>query len=394
MTIKKDIAIIGAGLTGMTMAIALAKAGFNVVVIEAGDIKKIRAKKSDGRTCAIAEGSAEIFRDIGVWQDLEKNAGPILDIRITDSESPLFLHYDHKLVGDKPMGYIIENYHIREALFENAAKFDNLQIIDNASYESLQRQADCALIKLPKQTIKADLIIAADGKNSQIRQQVGIKTSAWQYKQSGIVCTVRHEKPHEGIAQERFLPAGPFAILPMHDSHLSSIVWTEKSHLAPLFMQMDAAEFMEHLAQRFGDYLGELSLASDRFVYPLSLSLAKRYTDDRLALIGDAAHAIHPIAGQGFNLGIRDVPVLTEVILGAKNNGFDIGNKNILAQYEKARKFDNVSLVAVTDALNRFFSNDIGSSKHLRRLGLAAVNKIPPLKKIFIRHAMGQSNFN
>jgi len=392
MKINCDVVIIGAGLTGMTMACSLGNAGVSVFVIESTDMQKTLAKDSDGRTCAISNGSAKIFEDIGLWQQMQEEAGEILDIRVTDGDSPFFLHYDHKLIGDDPMGYIVENYHIRKSLFDRANELNNVTIIDNTKYTEIRRENSGVEVDLSNgDTVLSQLIIAADGKNSKLRQSADIKTVDWSYNQHGIVCTVRHEFTHDGVAQERFLPAGPFAVLPMKDQNMSSIVWTEKSDIAELFMKMSDEEFLEQISIRFDGYLGKLEVVGKRFSYPLGLTLAKEYTGKRLALIGDAAHAMHPIAGQGFNLGVRDVPVLTSLVANAKNLGFDLGSQDLLAQYEEQRKFDNVSLLVVTDALNRLFSNDIAPVKFARRIGMAAVNKVPALKKVFMKHAMGES---
>lgn len=386
-----DIIIVGAGLVGMTMACSVAAKGFEVCVIEFADLDKIRAKASDGRTCAVSYGSSQIFDKIGIWEDLQKHGGKINDIRIVDGESPLFLHYDHKIIGDNPMGHIIENYHIREALFNKAKTLDNLQIIAPAKYTNIEFSQTGVSVELEDgRNIKAQLLIAADGRNSRVRELCNIKSTSWPYKQTGIVCTAWHEKNHNNTAIEKFLPAGPFAILPMKGGHHSSIVWTEPDNLAKLFMQMDEAEFLEHFQSRFGDFLGELKITSPRFSYPLSFNLAHTYTSQRMALIGDAAHGMHPIAGQGFNLGIRDVPVLTKLITDAKNTGLDIGKPSILQSYEELRKFDNVSLLSVTDSLNRLFSNNNFALKHARRIGISAINKAPKLKKFFMKHAMGQ----
>lgn len=385
--------IIGAGLTGMTMACSLAANDIPVTVIEQADINDIRKKESDGRTSAISYGSVEIFKKIGLWDTMQDHAGAILDIHITDGNSPVFLHYDHKLVGSHPMGYIIENYHIRESLFKRAAELKNLTIISPAKYTSVERNQNNVRVTLENgEVLDAALLIAAEGRMSKIRKQAGIKTTGWTYDQHGIVCTVKHEKNHDGIAYERFLAAGPFAILPMQGGYHSSIVWTEKSELAPLFMAMDDVEFLEHLESRFGDFLGRLEVVGKRFCYPLALSHAARYSDTRLALIGDAAHGIHPIAGQGFNLGIRDVPVLTDLIVQQKNLGLDIGTASILSEYEKLRKYDSTSLIAITDILNRLFSNNIFPLKIARQIGLGAIEKLPGVKKFFMRHAMGIVN--
>lgn len=385
-----DIILIGAGLTGMAMACALGKQGLSVTVIEAGDCRQLQAKESDGRTCAISYGSSLIFQELGLWEMLEGKGGPIWDIRVTDGNSPLFVHYDHQDVGENPMGYIIENVHLREALFTYVARLPCVTLRDNTRYREISRKNSSVTVTLEDGTaLTAALLIGADGRHSRVRTLAGITTTEWDYKQTGIVCTVEHAQPHQGVAVEKFLPAGPFAILPMHHPHRSSLVWTEPTSLAPLYMAMSDEEFVEQLERRFHGYLGALKLIGPRFSYPLSLCLARQYTAPRLALIGDAAHAMHPIAGQGFNLGIRDIPPLLQAITEAKYLGLDIGSDTVLAEYAARRKFDNITLLAVTDALTRLFSNNNTPLKHARRLGLAAVNALPPVKKFFIRHAMG-----
>ncbi|MCG8696363.1 MAG: FAD-dependent monooxygenase, partial [Minwuiales bacterium] len=236
--------------------------------------------------------------------------------------------------------------------------------------------------------VSAPLCVGADGRNSPLRQSAGIKCAAWSYHQVGIVCTVHHELPHGGVAQERFLPAGPFAILPMTGNR-SSLVWTERADLAPAMMALDEAAFTAEMASRFGDYLGALEVVGPRWSYPLALHLAERYTDRRLALVGDAAHGIHPIAGQGLNLGLRDVAALAEVIVDTARLGLDIGDAVPLERYQRWRRFDALLLAAVTDSLNRLFSNDIEPIRLARDLGLAAVNRMGPLKRVFMSHARG-----
>lgn len=391
--INTEVIIIGAGLNGMALACSLAQNGVEVVVVESSDIEKIKAKESDGRTSAISQGSSKIFQAMDLWDEMSKKAQPILDIRVTDGESPLFVHYDHKMVGDEPMGYIIENSHIRNTLFKKANSYSNLRIIDNVRYEEVKFGSYNVCISLNNgSNIQSQLLIGADGKKSNIRKIAGIKSVSYDYKQTGIVCTVEHEKNHSGVAVEKFLPVGPFAILPMFGGYHSSLVWTEPSDLAPLYMRMNDSEFLEQISLRFSGYLGKLKLSGERFSYPLSLVHAKKYTAQRMALVGDAAHAMHPIAGQGFNLGIRDVPALTKLIVDAKNSGIDIGISSVLDEYEELRKFDSLSLLATTHTLTKLFSNNIFPINHLRKAGLATVNNILPLKKFFIRHAMGYFN--
>jgi 2-octaprenyl-6-methoxyphenol hydroxylase len=381
---KTDITIIGAGLVGITAACALAPLGLDIVVIDSTDLDEARKKESDGRTCAIAAGSASFFKEIGVWENLQINAGEIRDIRVTDGNSPIFLHYDHALVGTEPMGYIAQNFHIREALFNKASEYKNIKIIAPVKYSDVKFEDDGAVVSLPDGDIKSALLIAADGKNSNIRRLAGIRTNEWEYNQSGIVCTIAHEKHHQFTAQERFLPEGPFAVLPMAGGYHSSLVWTEKTHLVPTYLSMSASEIEEQISIRTGEYLGKISLKGKMFSYPLSLCKAKTYIGKNLCLIGDAAHAMHPLAGQGFNVGIRDVQELVKLI---KNAGFD--NSSLLKNYEAARMADSIALIGITDILNRVFSNNILPLRTARRLGMAAVNQAKPLKKFFMKHAMG-----
>lgn len=385
-----DVIIIGGGLVGLSLAVALGDAGVKVAVIEVFDPKKMDDAGFDGRVSAIAYGSRRMFEATGVWNDMAKHAGEILDIRIVDENSPLFLHYDFKDVGTEPMGHIIENRFLRSALFKAAGTNKNIKIFAPATYDKIEYSESNVIVSLDnKVKIEGKFLVAADGKNSQIRKQAGIKTINVDYKQTGIVCMVKHEKKHEGIAVEHFLPAGPFAILPMKGGNHSSLVWTEKSELAPLFMAMDDTDFSKQVEKRFGKWLGKLEVVGPRWNYPLTLTFADEYISQRMCLVGDSAHAIHPIAGQGFNLGLRDVAVLAELVADTKNLGLDIGGGVMLESYQRARRVDNIQMIAVTDSLNRLFSNNIMPIKLIRRLGLSAVNKTLPLKKLFMKHAMG-----
>jgi len=241
--------------------------------------------------------------------------------------------------------------------------------------------------------LRAHLVVAAEGRGSPLRAAAGIPVTAWDYPQSGIVCTVAHTEPHGGVAHEHFLPAGPFALLPMTDaadgSPRSSLVWTERRRLVPAMLALDDEAFGAELQRRFGPSLGTLRPAGRRWSYPLSLMHAERYIAHRLALVGDAAHVIHPIAGQGLNLGLRDVAALAETVVEARRLGLDLGDATVLARYQQWRRFDNTVLMIATDGLNRLFSNDLAPLRLARDVGLAAVNRLPPLKRLFMRHAMG-----
>ena len=387
--ITTDVAIAGGGLVGLSLGVALARVGLDVVVMDGEDPERTRAAAFDGRVCSIAFGSKRVLDGIGVWDAMAAEAEPILEIRVTDQNAPLFLHYDHRDVGDNPLGWIVENRVTRIALLDAAAACPNLRHLAPVSVLELTPAGEHIEAKLADgRRVSARLAVAADGRRSRLRQAAGIHTVDWSYDQNGIVCTVAHERPHRGIAQERFLPAGPFAILPMTRDR-ASIVWTEKSADAAHLMALPDDGFQAELEARFGDYLGELEFAGPRWSYPLGLTHANHYAATRLALAGDAAHAIHPLAGQGFNLGVRDVAVLAELIVDRARLGLDIGAPDLLAHYERWRRFDTMSLIAVTDGLNRLFSNDIAALRLARDLGLAAVNRMPRLKRLFMRHAMG-----
>jgi len=387
--IDAEVLIHGGGMVGLTLGVALAGAGVETVVLDKADPAGLLTAEHDGRVSAITHGSQQLLNAIGLWDPMAPHGEPILDIRVTDGNSPLFLHFDHRAIGDAAFGHIVENRHTRQALHAVAARTERLHLIAPCGLRELSRGAARVEAELDDgRRIRARLSVAADGRHSALRQAAGIPVTTWRYNQTGIVCTVAHERPHLGVAQERFLPAGPFAILPMTGNR-SSLVWTERADLAPAIMALDEAGFAEEMGLRFGDYLGRLKVDGGRWSFPLGLSHATRYADTRLVLVGDAAHAIHPISGQGLNLGLRDVAALAEVLVDARRLGLDMGSRDILDRYERWRRFDTAMLLAVTDGLNRLFSNDIAPIKLVRDLGLAAVEQIPPLKRLFMRHAMG-----
>jgi 2-octaprenyl-6-methoxyphenol hydroxylase len=383
-----DIAIVGGGMVGLTLAIGLARAGADVALVERASIADMAEAAFDGRGSAIAAGSQRILDGVGLWRALQPDASPILEIRVADGASPLFLHYDHKDIGNDPIGWIVENAVIRRTL-AGALQGSGVRVIDRTTVERIAPEADhTGLILERGRRLEARLVVAADGRNSPLRDLAGIEAVRWAYPQTGIVCAVRHEVPHNGIAHEHFLPAGPFAILPMIGNR-SSIVWTERNDLVPAILDLDDDGFAAELRARFGTFLGNVEVAPGRWAYPLSVVHAKRYTAPRLALAGDAAHAIHPIAGQGFNIGLRDVAALAEVVVDALRLGLDPGASDVLDRYVRWRRPDNMAMIAVTDSLNRLFSNDIPPVRLARDAGLAAVNRAGPLKRLFMRHAMG-----
>ena len=398
-----DVAIVGGGMVGMTLAIGLADAGFSVALVDALPVETRSAAAYDGRSSAIAAGSKRVLDGLGLWQAMAPAAAPILDIRVSDARvgepaSSLFLHYDHRDLagrGDpaEPLGYIVENRAIRRALLDAVGRRPSLVHLAPATVQGFVAEAGRIVLALADETaIEASLAIAADGRDSPLRVAAGIRVAAWDYPQTGIVCTIGHELPHGNAAHEHFLPSGPFAVLPMVDDehgHRSSIVWTERRERVPAILALDDAGFSAEMQRRFGNSLGRIRVIGGRWAYPLRLQHAERYATHRLALVGDAAHAIHPIAGQGLNLGLRDVAALAEALVDARRLGLDVGVGLPLEQYERWRRVDNLLLVASTDLLNRLFSNDVASVRLVRDLGLAAVNRAVPLKRFLMRHAMG-----
>ncbi len=386
--LKTDILVVGGGLNGLPLAIAVAGAGLDVVVLDRADPTAVVENTFDGRVSAIAHASRNLMKSIGVWAHVPE-AEPMLDIRITDGPSKLFLHYDHRQLGDEPFGHMVENRHMRVALQARANELDNLTVLAPVTYTNIERRQDGATVTLDDgREIDARLIVAADGRASAVREGAGIGKVGWSYDQVGIVCTVQHERPHNGVAQERFLNPGPFAILPMSDNR-SSLVWTERTDTAKKIMALDDEMFHWEMARRFGTYLGELKITGPRWSYPLALHQADSYIGERLALIGDAAHGMHPIAGQGLNLGLRDVAALAEVIIDTARLGLDPGTQNVLDRYQTWRRFDSMMLLGITDGLNRLFTTDVAPVRLARDVGLAAVNKMPKLKGYFMEHARG-----
>ena len=390
-----DVLIVGGGLVGGVAACALSAAGLSVTVIDGTDPATAVDSGFDGRASAIASASERLLSAIGVWPQLRADVAPILDIRVADGHSPLFLHYDHDDVGAGPLGYLAENRHIRAAIQRAVALTDGLTVMAPARVVDLARDAAGVETTLADgRRVRARLAIAADGRGSKIRDGAGIKVTQWRYPQEAIVCTVEHEQPHANIAHEHFLPAGPFAILPLKGTPArpgcrSSIVWTERAEHAQAFVSLDDKAFVNELSRRFGTFMGEIDVVGPRFCHPLGLQFAETSIAQRLVLIGDADHGMHPIAGQGLNMGYRDVAALVDVLADARRLGLDIGSSAVLERYKRWRRFDNTLMLAVTDGLNRLFSNDVAPIRMARDVGLAAVNKMPALKTLLMRSAMG-----
>ena len=383
-----DVAIVGGGMVGQTLAVALAGAGIKVTVLDRAAPEEALAQTFDGRASAIAYASTRLLAGIGVWDTLLPDAQPILDIRVSDGESLFFVHYDHRELAGAPFGHMIENRHTRFALLA-AMKAANVKLLAPVTIQAVTTDAFGATVTLADgAALRARLIVGTDGARSFVRQAAAIRTRGWEYGQSGIVLTVAHERDHAGTAHERFLPTGPFAILPLRGNR-SSLVWTEPRDAATALLALDDARFADEMRARFGDFLGHVEPTGPRWSYQLSMRHADRMTGQRLVLAGDAAHGMHPLAGQGLNVGLRDAAALAEVIVDAARLGLDFGAADQLARYERWRRLDAVALIAVTDGLNRLFSNDLTPIRIGRDVGLGIVNRIPPLKRVLVSHARG-----
>ncbi len=398
-TLETEAVVIGGGLVGLTLGLALAKGGVECVVIDRLDPATVTDAGFDGRVSAIAFASCRMFRALNIWDALRPHAQPINDIVVSDSRgpgaadkgaaAPFFLHFDHREIGDEPLGHLIENRHIRLAQQQavDAEPLVTLIAPDTVTWVDYDQSGATATLRSGNK-VHGRVVFACDGRGSPTREAAGIKTIQWSYHQVGIVTTVEHERPHKGVAQEYFLPAGPFAILPMVGNR-SSLVWTERADLAPAFLALDDDQFADEIASRFGSFLGKTKPVGPRWSYPLGFQIARDYVRPRLALVGDAAHGVHPIAGQGLNLGLRDVAALAEVIVDTARLGLDIGAADTLKRYERWRRFDNTALAFGMDALVHLFSNDITPVRIVRDIGLGIVNKVPALRRLFMRHAGG-----
>jgi 2-octaprenyl-6-methoxyphenol hydroxylase len=395
LKVKVDVVIAGGGMVGLTLGIALAEAGIETAVVDAAEPEQVFQAGFDGRVSSFAPASRRLLSAIGVWDLLQTEAEPVLDIVVGDGSvregaSPAMLHFDHRELGPEPLAHMIENRHFRIALEKRARNVQGLRVIAPAKVLGADAQpAQIVLSTSGGHSISAQLCIAADGRDSPLRQAAGIKTVGWPYRQHGIVATIDHERPHRGVAHELFLEAGPFAILPMKGNR-SSIVWSEEERRAAAFMALDESSFLSEIRQRFGDQWGEIRLTGPRWSYPLTMQIATSYLAQRLAVVGDAAHAVHPLAGQGLNLGLRDVGALAEVIVECRRLGLDVGSSANLARYESWRRFDNALFALSMDGLNRLFSNSVGPLQAIRRFGLDLVDGIPSMKALFMRQAAGE----
>ena len=384
-----DSLVVGGGLSGLTAALALAKTGVSVLLVDREPLSVAMHVDRDRRSTAIAASGKTMLDALGLWDDLAAEAEPILDIRVSDGDSRQFLHYDHREVGDQPMGHIVENAALKQALFRAVAAHDLITHLSGVALEDFNAGPGLVTARLAGGgEVRARLMIGADGRGSRTRELAGIRVTRLGYGQTSMICTIAHARPHHGVAHERFLAGGPLAFLPMRGNR-SSLVWTERNATARALMGLNDRDFADALGARFDDCLGALTVEVGRWAFPLSLVNAETQIGTRLALVGDAAHGVHPIAGQGFNLGLRDIAALAEEVAEAGRLGLDVGGAEVLRRYQARRRFDTMTVVLATDGLNRLFSNDSTALRTLRSTGLGLVNRVPPLKRLFMRHAMG-----
>jgi 2-octaprenyl-6-methoxyphenol hydroxylase len=418
-----DVLIGGGGFAGLALGVALRQALGDSFSVTVADPAFARPNPTDARASAIAAAARRLFQTIGVWDRVADDAQPILDMVVTDSRledavRPTFLSFTGEIEEDEPFAHMIENGPLLAALMAKAreegvelrpAAVANFERVDPHPNPPASRERAESRHSLPPpeggrseegvshhiavllsdgENISARLLVAADGARSAIREHAGIATHGWDYGQSGIVTTVAHERDHNGRAEEHFLPAGPFAILPLKGRR-SSLVWTEATREADRIIALPDDEFHAELERRFGLHLGEIKAEGSRRAFPLGLAVARSFIADRVALVGDAAHVIHPIAGQGLNMGLKDVAALAEVIVDAARLGLDPGGADTLERYQRWRRFDTMAMGVATDGLNRLFSNHSDLLRLVRDVGLGLVDRAPALKQLFIREAAG-----
>jgi 2-octaprenyl-6-methoxyphenol hydroxylase len=396
-----DVLIAGAGMAGATFALAAAQGGLRVVLVDPQPFDAQLAPTFDGRSTAIAFSTFRMLDALGVGEALRPHACRMDRILVTDGRRPgaasrtassAFLRFDADEIGDRtegePLGYMVENRRIRAALAE-AITAAGIEVLAPAAVRTVEAGPGRSRVTLVDgRVLQVPLVVGAEGRGSTVRTQAKIETIGWGYGQSGVVATVSLGRDHGNVAQEYFLPAGPFAILPLTERR-ASLVWTETTRRADALKAASDEAFQAHLMRRFGDYLEDVTVVGPRFVYPLSLQLAQQLTAPRTALIGDAAHAVHPVAGQGLNMGLKDAAALAEVLIEAMRLGEDIGSETVLDRYARWRRFDNMALAAGFDGFVRLFSNDLPPVRLARDLGIAAVNRIPALRRAFMHEAGG-----
>ena len=390
-----EVIICGSGLNGITLALALNHAGISVAIIDKKARETLSSNNFNGRSYALSSASKKMLSALNVWPSLNSKAQPMLEIKVTDGSidekpSPFVMHFNKKDFNEGPMGFVVEDRHLRYALLKSLADTD-VAYFPEVEIVKQTLTGPNAIVELNNETsLFSSVLIGADGQNSRVAAAAGINRIGWDYGQSSLVCAVKHRNPHHSIAYQHFLPAGPLAILPLTGNR-SGIVWTEKSETASVIHSLKSDEYLDALLPRFGNFMGNISLVGNRYMYPLKLSTTHRMIDTRLALVGDAAHSVHPIAGQGLNAGFKDVAALAEVLCKTKRQGQDLGNKITLEQYQRWRRFDNAMLSVVTNGVNNLFSNDNPITRTIRDLGLGLVNNNTIMRRALVANAAGAS---
>lgn len=394
MDFNTDIAIVGGGLNGNALALALAMTGLRVTVVDPHQDSIQKAPGFDGRSYALALTSTRLLEGVGIWDRLVEAAQPMLEIKVTDGRAgdgpaPSFMQFDHAEIEEGPMGFMVEDRFLRPALMEAVAAQNGITRLQGDSVVAQTAgPTGIDLTLATGKTLRAKLAVGADGRETGTAARAGIRHTRWSYAQTALVCAIAHSEPHHGVAHQFFMPPGPLAILPLQGNR-SSIVWSETAANAARIHALNDKAYLDVLRPRFGSFLGEIALAGARYTYPLGLSLAHEMVSQRVALVGDAAHGVHPIAGQGLNAGMRDVAALAEVLADARRRGEDVGSDAVLARYQEWRRFDNTTLALATDSFNRLFSNDNPLVRMARDIGMSAINALPVMRRSFIREAAG-----
>jgi 2-octaprenyl-6-methoxyphenol hydroxylase len=390
----REAIIVGGGLNGSLLALALASGGVRSVLVDAAPRARMEAEGFDGRAYALAVAARRMLAALGLWRELAAKAQPIEEIRVSDGRagegaSPLWLQLDGDEIEEGPMGHLLEDRFLRQAVLEALEASPLVELAWEAQVVRQEVLPGGVAVELADGgRLRGSVLVGCDGRASGVARRAGIGRIGWGYGQTALVAAVAHERPHRGVAHQFFMPEGPLAILPLPGNR-SSIVWTEEAGRAEAIRALDDSGFLALLRPRFGDFLGEIGLEGERYAYPLSLSLAERMTAERVALVGDAAHGVHPLAGQGLNLGLRDVAAFAETAATARRRGLDIGAPDVLEAYARWRRFDAAALAAATDGLNRLFSNDNPLVRAGRDLGMGLVGRLPALRRALIREAAG-----
>jgi 2-octaprenyl-6-methoxyphenol hydroxylase len=388
---KYDVIIVGGGLNGLCSASLLGKLGYSICLIEKKDIRNFICKKIDGRGIALSRGSKDILEKYQLWGNIHKKAGLIEKIKVQDSTSPFFLKFDNELLDSNPLGYIIEMSDLIEHFYQLVSTMQNVVLVDNQQIRYIEHSANSVDVITNNAIFHGSLVIAADGKNSYISNLLNIKYLEHNYSQVATVYNVWHELPHNNTAFELFYKNGPCALLPLKDHNYSSVVWIENSMNKYIMQKDNITFFSDVMNERFMESHGKLAIASEVYHYPISLKLSKSYYAGRVVLIGDNLHYLHPITGQGFNLSLRDISKLVELISKFSSLGLDIGTASLFDEFKRSRIFDNCSMAVITDGLNRLFSNNNFLISLTRNIGLEYVNNVPILQRFFMNYAMGKN---